>query len=179
MIRLMATAPVPRAAALTSRRCGHVALACTWAFFGLVVAQFFGLAVGLFAEPDLRPSFCDFPEECLDIFSDEAFATVRRLWWAGVIAAAFGFIALALTSAPRVRLLRVGVATALFGASALLSPVLRYTAISYDKYGVVTVLSVQYLFALVFLQASGLILMWDLIPRLRPLPRPRASQAAS
>ena len=144
-----------------------------------MVAQFFGLAVGLFAGPDLRSSFCGFPEECLSIFSNETFATVRWLWRAGVLVAALGLVALALSSAPMVRLLRVGVATALFGASALLSPVLRTTAISYDNYGVVTVLSVQYLFALVLLQASGLILTWDLIPRLRPLPRPRASHAAS
>jgi hypothetical protein len=96
-----------------------------------------------------------------------------------LIAAAFGFIGLALTSAPRVRLLRVGVAAALVGASALLSPILRTTAISYDNYGVVTVLSGQYLFAMLLLQASGLILAWDLIPRLRPGLRPLASDSTS
>lgn len=136
----------------------------TWAFLVLSVAEFVALVRGLFAKPNLRSDYCDFPEQCLDIFQHDAFATARWIWWAGVAVAAVAVVVkVASGAAPRpARSWAVGAATLLFVATGFLTPVLWDTAASYDRYGVVTILSVQYLLALFFLQISALLLVHDI-----------------
>ena len=56
----------------------------------------------------------------------------------------------------------VGAAAVLFVATGFLTPVLWDTAASFDRYAVVTILSVQYLLALLLLQISALLLVHDI-----------------
>jgi FtsH-binding integral membrane protein len=141
---------------------------CVPLVLALIAVQFLALTVALFLEPDLHSSSCDFPEQCIDNYHRDAFAAARWLWWGGVGAALLGVLGLAASHAPRSRLVPLGGAIALFGASAFLSPVLRGpTAISYDGYGVVTVFSIPYLLAMLALGLAAVILGWDLTARSR------------
>ncbi len=134
------------------------------AFLLLVLAELVALLRGLFAKPVLRSDFCDFPEQCLDIFQRDAFATARWIWWVGVVVAAVAVVVtLASSAAPRLaQSWAVGAAALLFVATGYLTPVLWDTAASFDRYAVVTILSVQYLLALLLLQISALLLVHDI-----------------
>ncbi|MFN8191867.1 MAG: hypothetical protein U0R78_15785 [Nocardioidaceae bacterium] len=131
---------------------------------------------GLFAQPDLRSSVCDFPDECLDKFRAETFGLAERLWWGGVAVASIAGAALLATAAGYQRLLRFGVVAALYVSAGLLSPVLRGPgSIPYDDYNVVTVITPQYLLAIGALQLASLILVWDLVSHLRASKRAATS----
>ena len=136
----------------------------SWAFLVLLLAEFVALVRGLFAKPILRSNFCDFPEQCLDIFEHDAFATARWIWWAGVAVAALAVVVkVASSAAPRLAgSWAVAAAALLLVATGFLTPVLWDTAASYDRYAVVTILSVQYLLALLLLQISALLLVHDI-----------------
>jgi hypothetical protein len=134
------------------------------AFLGLVLAEFVALVRGLFATPILRSDYCDFPEQCLDIFQHDAFATARWIWWAGVAVAAVAVVVkVASRAEPRLAgSWAVGAAALLLVATGFLTPVLWDTAASLDRYSVVTILSVQYLLALLLLQICALLLVHDI-----------------
>ena len=136
-------------------------------FLGTIVALLMALTHAFFAEPHVRSEFCDFPDGCLTIFRRDAYQTSNLIWWAGLPVAALALMAeFADRHSHTVRAGWLGLTVGIFVAAGYLTPIRWHGAITYDDYGVVSVLSGQYLSALGGLLLSIFILVQYTLPEI-------------